>query len=72
MMPATPRSRSISTYSSSVTPPGVWVHSTGVYPSWASTVSMTWANAGKMGFSSSGTTSPTSPARRASSRDGRS
>jgi hypothetical protein len=30
MIPETPRASSISTYSSSVTPPGVWVHSTGV------------------------------------------
>ena len=44
MMPATGRSSSISTYSSSVTPPGVWVHSTGVKPCWASDDSMIWAN----------------------------
>ena len=63
-MPLTWRSSSISTYSSSVTPPGVWVHSTGVYPGWASADSMIWAKAGKIGLSSSGTTSPTRPALR--------
>ena len=71
-MPETCRSSSISTYSSSVTPPGVCVHSTGVNPLWASVDSMTCANAGKIGLSSSGTTRPTSPALRLRSRAGRS
>ena len=72
MIPDTPRSRSIWTYSSSWTPPGVWVHSTGVYPCRASKVSMTWAKAGKIGFVSSGITKPTSPALVRLSRLGRS
>ena len=50
----------------------VTVHSTEVYPDWASTDSMTCANAGKMGLSSSGTTRPTRPALRLRSRAGRS
>ncbi len=72
MIPETPRSRSIWTYSSSWTPPGVWVHSTGVNPSAASAVSMTWANAGKIGLTSSGMTRPTSRADFGLSRFGRS
>ncbi len=71
-MPATLRSSSISTYSSSLTPPGVCVHSTGVYPCCASADSMTCANTGKIGLSSSGTTSPTNPTLRLRSRAGRS
>ena len=71
-MPATPWSSRDSTYSSSEMPPGDWVHSTGVYLRLASTSSMTCANAGKIGFSSSGTTRPTSPALRRRSRLGRS
>ena len=72
MIPETPRSSSICTYSSSWTPPGVCVHSTGVKPSRASAVSMTCANAGKIGLTSSGMTSPTSSADLALSRVGRS
>ena len=60
-MPATPWSSSNSTYSSSVTPPGDWVHSTGVYPGWPARRSMTCANAGKIGFSSSGHDQPDQP-----------
>ena len=54
MIPATPWSSSDSTYSSSEMPPGDWVHSTGVNRRRASASSMTCANAGKIGFSSSG------------------
>ncbi len=71
-MPSTPCSRSVSTYWSSVVPPGDWVHSTEVYPRSVSIDSMAWANAGKTGFDSSGTTRPTSPAERVRSRSGRS
>src|SRR3954462_3283353 len=72
MMPATLRSSSIWTKSSSCTPPGVWVHSTGVQPLRASAVSITWANAGKIGLVSSGVTRPTRPALLRRSRLGRS
>ena len=64
MMPATPWSSSDSTYSSSDMPPGDWVHSTGVKRRRASASSITCAKAGKIGFSSSGTTRPTRPALR--------
>ena len=72
MMPATPWSSSDSTYSSSDRLPGDWVQSTGVKRRRASASSMTWANAGKIGFSSSGTTRPTRPALRWRSWVGRS
>ena len=72
MMPATPWSSSDSTYSSSEMLPGDWVHSTGVNRRRASASSMTWAKAGKIGFSSSGTTRPTRPALRCRSCVGRS
>ncbi len=72
MMPETPRSTSISVSSSSVEPPGVWVASTGVYPCRVRACPMTWASAGKIGFSSSGVIRPTSPALRRRSRTGRS
>ena len=65
MMPETPRSSSISTYSSSVAPDGDCVHSTGVKPRCDSADSITWANAGKIGLISSGITSPIRPADRA-------
>ncbi len=71
-MPVTPRASSCSTSSSSVAPPGVCVHSTGVYPWPASACSMTCANAGKIGLVSSGMSSPTSPLLRRRSRTGRS
>ena len=53
-------------------PAGVWVHSTGVKPLCARVDSITWAKAGKIGLSSSGTTRPTRPALRLRSRAGRS
>ena len=65
-------SRSISTYSSSVVPPGDWVHSSGVYPRADSNDSMNCANVGNTGLVSSGTTRPTSPAERIRSFSGRS
>ena len=61
IMPATPRSTSISMYSSSLVPPGAWVHSRGVCPLEARSCSISWANRGKMGLDSSGTISPTRP-----------
>ena len=61
MIPATPRSTSISMYSSSLIPPGVWVHSSGVCPEGARSCSICWANKGKIGLLSSGTISPMRP-----------
>ena len=61
MMPATPRSTSISMYSSSLVPPGVWVHSRGVCPLDARSCSISWANMGKIGLLNSGMTRPTRP-----------
>ncbi|CPU62395.1 Uncharacterised protein [Mycobacteroides abscessus] len=53
-------------------PPGDCVHSSGVYPCSDRSDSIVWANAGKTGFVSSGTTRPTRPAERVRSVDGRS
>ncbi len=50
----------------------VWVHSTGVSPCWARAPPMTSAKAGKIGFCSSGRTSPTRRARAPRSWVGRS
>src|SRR3954452_1517461 len=72
MIPETPRSSSISTYSSSVAPDGDCVHSTGVNPRCDSADSITWAKAGKIGLINSGITSPIRPADRRRSRVGRS
>ena len=52
--------------------PAVRVHSTGVKPRWASEPPTTSANAGKIGFCSSGRTRPTSRARSPRSLAGRS
>src|SRR3954470_1844702 len=72
MIPETPRSSSISTYSSSVAPEGDCVQSTGVKPRCDSADSITCANAGKIGLISSGITSPINPADRRRNRVGRS
>ncbi len=71
-MPDTPRAVSVSMNSSSVAPPGACVHSTERYPRITKVRSITWANAGKIGLSSSGMISPISPALRWRARAGRS
>ena len=63
IIPETWCSSSISTYSASEIPAVVRVQRTGVNPRLASASATTSANAGKIGFCSSGSTSPTSRAR---------
>ena len=59
-------------YAASVIPPAVRVHSTGVNPCCTRAPPTMSANAGKIGFCSSGRTSPTSRARSPRSCVGRS
>ena len=71
MIPATPWSSSDSTYSSSLMPPGVWVHSTCV--TFLRQHGLDDLREGREdGLPSSGTTRPTRPALRRRSRLGRS